>query len=200
MPIFDGQKEEVSFGQSDYVVEPAHARSAHVADEEFGGVENGLVHRISHRVLYAAVFVLKRRYGASIFIIVILIFGIDRYSFEGHFGLVRRYGTSAGKVDGLLSFEKFMPIDEIFHDFAFDDAQVHLRVLFLLEVFFVYELGRHDQYCVCVEQIAARLACVYAVWALVLIAARLDAIAGAHFLHYFRLKVIIAQIGARHAD
>ena len=93
-----------------------------------------------------------------------------------------------------------MPVYEIFHDFAFDYAQVDLRILFLLQILLFNKLRRHDQNSIRVEQITTRLALMQPIRTLVLVSARLYIVARLHFLHDLRLKIIIAQISARHTN
>lgn len=82
LPILDGQQEQVGLGQSDHVVESAHARTGHVADQQRRAAEHRLVNRVAHGILNAAVFVLKRRYGTTVFVVVVLILRINRYTFK----------------------------------------------------------------------------------------------------------------------
>lgn len=116
--------------------------------------------------------------------------------------MVGRDCARAREVDSLGAFEKLVSIDEVLHDLALDHAEIHLRVLFLLQVFLVYELGRHDEYGVRVEQITPRLALVHAIRTRVLVSARLATVlvARLHFAHDFRLKIVVAEIGPSDGD
>jgi len=82
LPILDGEQKQISFGQSNHIVETTHARPGYVSNKQFWFTEHGLVYRVAHGILNATVLVLKRGYGTSILVIVVLILWVDRNSWN----------------------------------------------------------------------------------------------------------------------